>query len=69
MRMLFQQLKQVDFIVLNKEPTAVTIIKELKPNIYCKGKEYKLEKTDLTGEIKENEINALKKVNGKIYYT
>ena len=61
-------ISSIDFIVLNKDPTAVTLIKELKPNIYCKGKEYKLTKNDLSGEIK-NEINALKKVKGKIFYT
>ena len=58
----------IDFITLNKNPTAVSIIKELKPNIYCKGKEYKLFKNDLSGEIK-NEVNALKKIKGKIFYT
>ena len=61
-------ISSIDFIILNKDPTAVSIIKELKPNIYCKGKEYKLSKNDLSGEIK-NEINALKKVKGKIFYT
>ena len=58
----------IDFIVLNKFPTAVQIIGELKPNIYCKGKEYKSYQNDISGEIK-NEINALKKVGGKIFYT
>jgi len=58
----------IDFIVLNRFPTAVSIIKELKPNIYCKGQEYKSHQKDISGEIK-NEINALKMVGGKIFYT
>jgi len=61
-------LQVIDYVVLNKFPTATTIIKELKPNIYCKGKDYKFHKDDITGEIK-NEINAVKKVGGKIIYT
>ena len=35
-------------------------IKILKPNIYCKGKDYKNFEDDITGEIK-NELKALKK--------
>ena len=61
-------LKVVDYVVLSKFPTALPIIKELKPNIYCKGNDYKINKDDITGEIK-NEINAVKKNGGKIIYT
>ena len=50
-------LKVIDYLVLNKFNTAVPIIRELKPNIYCKGQDYKFNKDDVTGEIK-NEINA-----------
>ena len=52
-------------MVLNKFPTAVPIIKELKPNIYCKGQDYKFSKDDITGEIK-NEVKELKKTGGKV---
>ena len=61
-------LEAVDYVILNKNPTAINIIKELKPNIYCKGKDYQDHKHDITGEIK-NEIKILKKVGGKIIYT
>lgn len=61
-------LKVVDYVVLNNFPTALKIIKELKPNIYCKGQDYKSNENDVTGEIK-NEINAVKKIRGKIIYT
>ena len=40
-------------------------IKYLRPNIYCKGKDYKNSNDDITGEIK-NEIKELKKNGGKI---
>ncbi len=55
-------------MVLNKFSTAVPVIRELKPNIYCKGKDYKFSKDDITGEIK-NEINELKKSGGKVICT
>ncbi len=58
----------VDYVAINETPTAAYSIKKIKPNIYCKGKDYKNLKDDITGEIK-NEIKELKKVNGKIYFT
>tara|TARA_X000001036_G_scaffold426580_1_gene454140 strand:+ start:556 stop:2079 length:1524 start_codon:yes stop_codon:yes gene_type:complete len=61
-------LESIDYLVLNNFATAVKIIKELKPNVYCKGQDYKLNKDDVTGEIK-NEIKVLKKNGGKIVYT
>ena len=61
-------LEYIDYVVLNNSPTAIPAINELRPNIYCKGKDYKNHKDDITGEIK-NEINALKKIGGKIIYT
>ncbi len=61
-------LNVVDYVALNKSPTAISAIKGLKPNIYCKGPDYKLHKNDISGEI-INEIDALKKNGGKIVYT
>ena len=58
----------VDYVALNSTPTAVSIIQKIKPNIYCKGPDYKDHKNDITGHIKK-EINAVKKVGGKIVYT
>ncbi len=58
----------VDYVALNDSPTAVNAIKKIKPNIYCKGPEYQNYKNDTTGQIR-NEIKALKKNGGKIYYT
>jgi len=61
-------LGSVDFVALNNNPTAISVINDLKPNIYCKGPDYKIIKDDTSGEIK-NEINAVKKNKGKILFT
>ncbi len=58
----------IDHIVINNLSTSVNIINLLKPNIYCKGSDYKNHKNDVTGEIR-NEFKALKKYGGKIEYT
>mgnify|MGYP001415788284 CR=1 FL=1 len=58
----------VDYVVLNSSPTAINVIKKIKPNIYCKGPDYKNHKNDISGQIK-NEANTVKKTGGKIIYT
>ena len=65
---VISNLKMVDFVVINNSATAVNLISLLKPDIYCKGPDYKKNEDDITGEIK-NEIKTLKKVIGKIVYT
>ena len=61
-------LDSVDYVAINDTPTAVNPIKIIKPNIYCKGKDYKDSNDDITGEIK-NEIKEIKKIKGKIVFT
>jgi len=58
----------VDYVSINETANAVYPLKIIKPNIYCKGKDYKNLKDDLTGEI-TNEIKILKKNKGKIIFT
>ena len=58
----------VDYVALNTAPTAVNIIQKIKPNIYCKGPDYKDHKTDILGQIR-NEIKEVKKIRGRIIYT
>ena len=58
----------IDYVVLSNSPTSVQLIKELKPDIYCKGLDYKSHQNDISGEIK-NEISAVKKYRGKAIYT
>ena len=40
-------LDSVDFVAVNDSSTAIHSIKTLKPNIYCKGKDYKNLNDDL----------------------
>ena len=61
-------LNSINFVVINRNLTASSLIEKLKPNIYCKGPDYKITKNDITGEIK-NEIKSVKKIGGKIVYT
>ena len=58
----------VDYVALNSTSTAINIIQKIKPNIYCKGPDYKDHKKDISGKIKK-EINMVKKIGGKIVYT
>ena len=58
----------INYVVLNNSSTAVNIINKIKPNFFCKGPDYKNQKDDITGQIK-NEISAVKKNGGKIIIT
>jgi len=58
----------IDYIIINDSPTSVPLIKQVKPNIYCKGIDYKDEKNDITKQI-INEKNAVKSVGGSIHFT
>ncbi len=61
-------LETVDFVAINDNATAINPIKLIKPNVYCKGKDYKNSNEDITGEIK-NEIREIKKIKGKVIFT
>ena len=61
-------LNMVDYVALNSTPTAINVIQKLRPNIYCKGPDYKNHKDDISGQIK-NESATIKKNGGKILYT
>ena len=58
----------VDYVVLNESVTAIEIIKEVKPNIYSKGRDYQNKKNDITGNI-QNEIDAVKVNRGNVFFT
>jgi rfaE bifunctional protein kinase chain/domain/rfaE bifunctional protein nucleotidyltransferase chain/domain len=62
------ELESVDYVVINKWPSAEELIKIIRPDIYCKGPDYKNHSDDLTGKITEEE-RAVKFVGGKIAYT
>ena len=59
-------IEAVDYVVINDTKTAIKPIRLLKPNIYCKGKDYKKAKDDLSGQI-TNETKELKKLMGKYF--
>ncbi len=58
----------VDYVAVNKWPTAVETIKLLKPDIYAKGKDYRDAGKDYTGKIIDEEA-AVKSVGGEITFT
>ena len=58
----------IDFVILNNASNASDIIKKIKPDFYCKGRDYKNFKDDITGQIKK-ELIAVKKNGGKLVYT
>ena len=62
------ELESVDYVVANKWPSAEELIKIIKPDIYCKGPDYKNHSDDITGKIAEEE-SAVNFVGGKIIYT
>ena len=64
---VLESLRQVDYVGVNFSPDATESIKQIKPDIYFKGKDYKGKK-DLTERL-EKEIKELKKINSKIIYT
>ncbi len=57
-----------DYVIVNKWPTAIEIIKEIQPSFYVKGDEYQVSSNDVTGKISE-EQNAVEAVGGAIKYT
>lgn len=58
----------VDYVVLNTTPDAVHAIKNVKPNVYVKGKEYKDFSKDVTNKIIE-EKKAVEEEGGEIFFT
>ena len=61
-------LDAIDYVAINKWPTAIETIKVLKPDLYVKGPDYKDYEEDVTGNIKLEE-NAINSVGGKIAFT
>ncbi len=58
----------VDYVAINKWPTAVETIKLLKPDVYAKGPDYKDARKDYTGKITD-EAAAIKAIGGEITFT
>ena len=63
-----ESLEIVDYVFESKGPTALTPLNLIKPNIYCKGPDYKNHQNDITGKINDEVITA-KKLDCKVFYT
>lgn len=61
-------LDSVDYVAINRWPTAVQTIKFLKPNIYTKGMDYANPEEDVTGGI-TLEREAIEDVGGELKFT
>ncbi|MFC1559496.1 PfkB family carbohydrate kinase [Candidatus Margulisiibacteriota bacterium] len=58
----------VDYVGIEHGPTAINVIKKIKPNVYVKGQEYKKKDKDVTGKISDEE-KAVKSVGGRLAFT
>ena len=58
----------VDWVGINHSPTAEEVLKEIKPNVYIKGGDYKDSSDDVTGNISA-EQEAVEKNGGKLIFT
>lgn len=58
----------VDYVAINEAPTAVELIKTLRPYVYVKGADYIPREQDPTGAIYEEE-QAVLSVGGRIHFT
>jgi rfaE bifunctional protein nucleotidyltransferase chain/domain len=58
----------VDYVAVNQWPTAVEVIKLLKPDFYVKGSDYKDSKDDITGKITD-EAGVVQSIGGEIRFT
>lgn len=61
-------LQVVDHVAISYHPTAIESIEAVRPDVYAKGIEYKVQEDDLTGMI-ATEREAIEACNGRIYFT
>ncbi|MBT4727270.1 MAG: adenylyltransferase/cytidyltransferase family protein [Bacteroidetes bacterium] len=61
-------LQYVDFVAINRFPTAITAIEAIKPDFYVKGQDYKNAVDDITGGIIE-EKEKVEEFGGKLVFT
>jgi rfaE bifunctional protein kinase chain/domain/rfaE bifunctional protein nucleotidyltransferase chain/domain len=61
-------LEIVDYVAINKWPSAVEMLNVVQPHVYAKGPDYKDHEHDVSGKIGEEEA-AVRAGGGRIYYT
>ena len=64
---MLRSVKCIDLVIKSSHETSIPIIREIKPNIYFKGKDY-LDNFDITKNILKEE-KEVKKYGGNIFYT
>lgn len=65
---MLASLEYVDWVGINEEPSAVSVLKVVKPDIYVKGSDYKSSEVDITGKI-ISESKVVEDLGGKVIYT
>tara|TARA_B100000674_G_scaffold328957_1_gene274685 strand:+ start:12035 stop:13576 length:1542 start_codon:yes stop_codon:yes gene_type:complete len=60
-------LESIDYVVIVPYPAAVEAIEAVRPDIYCKGKEYEDACSDVTGNM-EDDVKTVQVVGGVIRY-
>ena len=58
----------IDYVLINNDADAISLLKEIKPHFYFKGPDYKNYEDDPTGKI-ILEAEAIKSANGDIVFT
>ncbi|HEY4254952.1 MAG TPA: PfkB family carbohydrate kinase [Chlamydiales bacterium] len=61
-------LLDIDYVILNDSPDAISAIRKIRPAVYVKGVEYQNHADDVTGKIAE-EARAVEESGGIIHYT
>jgi rfaE bifunctional protein kinase chain/domain/rfaE bifunctional protein nucleotidyltransferase chain/domain len=61
-------LEIVDYVAINKWPSAVEMLETVQPDVYAKGPDYKDHERDVSGKIGEEEA-AVRNGGGRIFYT
>ena len=57
-------IKLINYVFVSNSRNAINSIKLIKPNVYCKGPDYKDNNKDITGQIKL-ENDTVKRFGGK----
>ena len=65
---LLSGLSVIDYLSINRWPSAVKTIKLLRPTFYAKGSEYE-SSTQTVNPLFEEEKKALREINGKMVFT
>ena len=58
----------VDYVAINRWPTAVETLRMIKPSLYVKGADYEVAEADITGKISD-EVEAVEFGGGRLHIT